>query len=377
MLVMDQLKNCEFIEKMPDLCSWHDNSDLIIEIMERYCKFLKALAAERFREIDKTLQHEKEWLWPALEEMSDQASRRFLTAPETYARLCKRLPDITFYRQSIIAEQMLAGSSTRTQRCWTALGDLYFGNRRIIDPCIEEWDCKSSLAAPYIDSAIPVDFISPNAQTIAPMQGEFIAYTPKEAAVLCDRLEQAVQAIFRVSQQAGSFVQSFLRVVVPRKDLFSGRGSMSSHSSYIGRILLRNGHTMNVPELAEGLLNGAVHSVLSIITIPEPLVSDPVAAERVRIHSPWSRVALSVPAYMHGCFAWYSLARFWRAALSSNAFDMSVVKGHLDSALSGFRSINPATKLHPHSKAIHSRGLEVVESLWEYLRDLGDLEWGP
>ena len=84
---------------------------------------------------------------------------------------------------------------------------------------------------------------------------------------------------------------------------------------------------------------------------------------------------LPLRAYLHACFVWYGLAKFWRAAEKSNEFSEAVVREHRARALTGFAAKDPASDLVSYAPALTTDVIAVISALYKELADSGDLEW--
>jgi hypothetical protein len=361
------------LEEFPAICSWKLCDEVVNLFYDRYIEWRLQETLEVFKEMERKDAELGRWLQAALKALPVGAVSRFVTSPEIYSRTCgKNIGDGAFFRSALIAEQILGGDYSLGQQGWSALGDFYFGSRRLVDPCRESWDSQSSLAAPRVGSLIPLDFVSPNAREVEPVQWHFEPYTPEEVSKLRTALEDALAKVETASRNAAFLIKRFLRVLILRKDRSSFQGSTSSMRSHIGRVLIRNGEQMEVGTLAEALVRETIHAFSSTITLSEPWLTKSSAVSIV-IRSPWSGRSLPLHTYIETCFVWFGLVKFWRAALFAEAFSSEVTKTNLAKALSGFRGPNPTSKLMPYRHIIRSGVLDVADSLWGILQGDGDL----
>jgi hypothetical protein len=379
------------LELMQGVCAWRQSDEILNQIHAWHLNWMCEHTGHVFREIYRQDAKAGYWLYGRFETLPDWATSRFLLAPETCHRVRINGPDeytpdkhiqdkhIKFFITTLLAERRLSGDAESGQRCWTALGDNYFAGSRMVDPRSEPWDAKADFVAPRIGSVVPVDFASPYSQFINSMAScPFEPYTPAEASALWAGLEEAFMRVTSVSAAAALLFTRFVKVIVPRKNPLKPhyKGS-SSTPSHIGRLLLRNGHLMDVSEMAESLVHESIHALLDAVETSEPFAEHANPADEPLVRSPWSGRELPRRIYLHACFVWYGLAKFWRAATQSDAFPQEAVSKRLSQALCGFRHSNLVDNLAPHLKAIPKKTLEAIESLRGELESSGDLNWEP
>ena len=132
---------------------------------------------------------------------------------------------------------------------------------------------------------------------------------------------------------------------------------------------------MDTGALADALVHEAIHAILYSIECSNPLVS--AAPAGLLIRSPWSGNSLSIRTYLHACFVWYGLAKFWHAALPAEVFPAERVKQLLAKALSGFRRTNPIDAVLPYAHLVSRTSLETAGSLQANLQGEGEAGWEP
>lgn len=365
MLESEVLEWNNIFELMPRICAWQESTELINLVCSRFTRLLSERLSGVFNEIEKTDLSGGKWLRSAFDALPSRAAKRFLTAPETCARMRAReiTAEISFFRAALVAEQILNGDYSEVRGCWSALGDFYFSEGTAIDPLKEAWDGKSSLAAPHVGSLMVLDLMSPNAQQVQPMKGLFDPYSVEEASALRASIEKALTTLEAISKNAASFVEGFIRTIIVRKDTSRLHGTTSSQSAYIGRVLIRNGQKMDTGELAEGLVHEAIHAMLSMLTLEQRMIADGSGAKRTMIQSPWTGQMLPLEAYIHACFVWYGLSKLWAAAMASNVLPFELVEKNLARALCGFRVANPAENLAPYATLVHPEVMKTASCL--------------
>ena len=366
------------LEDLPFIFAWrepnHDLETLELQLLQlRRSQMDKALS-----EIMRADGRIGSYLQDSLAQLPESYVWRFISAPETACRATSCPDDvrnIAFFDGALTAEHRLNGSGQRTGACWTALGDFYFAAdeetaRR--GASAQDGARHPDVAAPRISDAIPMDLISPNAQFVNSMSKSlFEPYTPEEQAGLYESLNEAFRRISLVEPAIAQLIRRFVRVIVCRKESSRlNRMGSSSTPSHIGRILLRNGHMMDIGTLADALVHETIHAVMFSIECFHPLISSSV---EISLASPWSGNSLPLWIYLQACFVWYGLTGFWHAAARGDVFPSHIAKRHLEKAMSGFRGKNPAARMRRYPDLISSTVLEVACSLQGQLQTAGHL----
>lgn len=370
------------LEAVSQIFTWQQPTQLLDGLQKWYLDRVYREVRHAFSEIYRQDSEAGQWLSNALDVLPDWALNRFLAAPETRRHISKLRYDtaahISFFRASLLAEKRLNGDSSVTQSCWSALGDFYLAGINAVNPCRERWRPEFSWVAPRVGSRIPIDFSSPHAQIVNSMPDcPFEAYEPDEVAQLSDLLGKALEVVERVSTSGAGLIDRFVQVIVPRKNpLQPQRGFGSSTPSHIGRLLIRNGHLMTFGHLVDSLVHEAIHGILFVVELSSPFVVDSTA-EQPLIRSRWSGKMLPLQTYLHACFVWYGLARFWRKALFAEILPLDVINQLLATALRGFKPTNPIEALLPYSGQIEPRVIECVSRLRHRLEISGELYWEP
>jgi hypothetical protein len=317
------------------------------------------------------------FLQDALSALPESRASRFLCAPETSHRLectCTHPGNVLFFRDALAAEGSLIGHTTPPFPCWTALGDFYFTGADYLGSQ-NDLEGPHDFIAPRTFGSIPIDLVSPNARFLNSMANSpFEAYTTQEIPSLCADLNQAITMISQASPAAARLITTFVKVIIYRKETARlNRVGSSSTPSHIGRLLLRNGHVMDVGMLADALVHESVHALLFTIECFHPFAP---RGSDVTILSPWSDNPLPLWIYLQACFVWYALANFWIAATSAEAaFSTETRSRHLSKALAGFRVGNPADRMRQYSNSFITKEiLDVAASLKSELGATGALD---
>lgn len=359
-------------ELLPQLFAWLDAREFLTAVRTRFLDRQYSEVQLAFDQVQCADGESGHWLHTALNGLPDWAAGRFLAAPETYCRLTQAKQNaadqLRFFCSALHVERAISGESDMVPNvvssCWSGIGDVYLSGDAVVDPRTEAWASESTFIAPLIDGVIPLDVASPHARFADSMLDcAFEAYTPDEVATLWSDLESTFKKIHSVCCPASLLIRTFVTVIIARKNPRSPNNSgSSSSSSHIGRIILRNGHSMDAGRLADALIHEAIHQLLYVLEIPELFVTSP-SNNGVRIRSPWSGNFLSLHQYVHACFVWYGLAQFWRLAGQTDAFPPEVSRRCLRKACSGFDGGNPIDLLVPHSCGISRDVMDAVGAL--------------
>jgi hypothetical protein len=299
---------------------------------------------------------------------------RFITAPEASSRAQSSRSSeesfVDFISESLSAELLLAKQKdVLICPCWTALGDFYFDTPLQEDPELLAYTTPQPafFMAPQIGNAIPIDIVSPYAQTGYRRNSEDGLYGAWDIQEIAVRLDRVLDMINAVAPEAVRLILSAVKVIVVRRTNGIGCGS-SSQNAYPGRVLLYGIERMSDMDLAMGLVHEAMHQLMYFIEEYLPFIRRTEGGRLIRIKSPWTGNPLSIYSYFHACFVWFGLAKFCRHARARGVFPKADVELNLAKALGGFRSVNPARQLQPHEQMIEPTALTVLRSLRPILR---------
>ncbi len=370
----------ETVESLPSIFAWQDATSTFDAVQASALEYANARlmrALERVEAVDSELARS---IRDCLQGLPQDAVVRFATAPEILYRTAALRQErnaarhIWFLCNTLMAERALAGKGEgATRPCWTALGDFYFSGGRT-DPAVDlrdsQWTAEINACAPLLAGSVPLDFVSPLAEATTPCQSPFQPYTPEQIKTVSNTLQHSFDRITSV-QPAAQIIARFTKVIVLRKDKPAGHSS-SSMTSFPGRMLLRNPEHGNVGDLASSMIHESIHHFLYAVEFSGLFVA---AAAGSPVRSPWSGRELELHSYLHACFVWYGLARFWHKQLGANLFETKIVDAQLDKALSGFRVANPVDALAPQKHRFRPESLEAAGRLWDELRQIGALDW--
>ena len=357
---------------LPDLLSWKSSDPhlRLIKVLDR------SIALSRLRSsLDFIGQYDpilSQSMRDSFETLPKAAQMRFVTAPETVYRIRRLRKEparsITVMCEFLNGENLLNSSNSASgKQCWTALGDAY-------DPGFDTertawdgtWHPNRKYVAPYLAQAVPIDFFSPNVAGSRDItkDPELLESTHEERLVVSAKMEGAFDGVRRVNEAATRLIASFVKVIMPIK-VPQGCGS-NSRRSFHGRVLLRNMGTADPAMVASALVHESIHQLLYVLELKGLFV---IFEPNQPIVSPWSGRALNLDAFVHACFVWYGLARFWTLAMNTEVFGAELARREQAQCLAGFRRANPAELAEPYAGMIRYDVLAVLKTLRERLQD--------
>jgi hypothetical protein len=320
---------------MPEALRWTGHP-VLREAHDNYTRLVSDALAAVLSSASRQNRDRATRLADALSELSGENLLRLVLAPLTTHQLLFRE-----YSECVVRhlENATLVESRRADRgpspkapVWGALGDC------VVLPEGE------LVAAPTLESGIPLDLDSPQAATDDvghPLKGKEAAEAPipvEARTELVERLNLACAGIAAVSDAIHSFVVQYTKVLVlqsrPGKAFSSG-----STGEHIGRTLLINPHAPYVDEaeLAEALVHEAIHSLLYMQEAVAPWILDaPQYAVESNIISPWTGRPLPMRPFLQACFVWYGLTHFWGQAGRAGSFPADRARSRLRIAATGF-----------------------------------------
>jgi hypothetical protein len=281
----------------------------------------------------------------ALKELPTQSAMRILVAPETSRRvyMARKHPSHAFLsivESWCLAERLRIGHATDpSETVWTALGDT----------CWTPGESPRVQEAFLVAGRIVADFDSPwryrTAPSVADQLEDWTEGPPlelDERSRLTSALERSLQRIAGVSLDAASLILDITRsiVLVSRTDP-NRPFSSQSQRTVPGRILLafhsplafgEENPAFELARLADALLHEAIHSAIYWWEIDEPLFVREGLFAQVCLRSPWTGRLLPAQTFVHACFVWAGLRRFWSRAAAGVMFGEPVSEHYRDRA---------------------------------------------
>jgi len=372
-----------FIQLIPRILTWTDDGaflDFISTLDRRSCELQLDRVLDEILRVDPAISAA---IRSSLEELPAWGVVRFAAAPATRWRLAHWQSDpvrhVAALCQFLKAELRLAGKTIPGRGLWTALGDYFVTDTLgdFCDPRTPTLPVEANIRAPRVSGIIPVDAIGPNRLDIGTANVGLEPHTAGTFADVFKELSIAAAMIRRVAGGAIRLIERCTRVIVIARATIGGLGS-SSHFMLPGQVLIRTPNQwVRSPaaeaEVASVLVHEAIHQMLYVLEFGERFVNTKAIPPQAGIASPWTGRRLAIHSYVHACFVWYGLVRFWRIALGCTDIPHDQPEMQLAKALKGFSTGNPADKLMPYRGAIGTDALETVASLWDELRASGEL----
>ena len=295
----------ELMDDLVSLLSWNSGEALVYEAWRAHLVWLHA----RLR------------IWDAasgiaiskrVKLLSQASQQRLLWAPQFTFVLATSNPADSAAVDNLLAfievEEMLArGSGSVSDKRWSAMGDI----------CIAPDDAGESFyrfyEAPKAEQIV-IDTRSPHQSEIPADWGVIQSLSDVETSELQRSVAGALALISHVAPTALSTIQASVRVILgittPDIPLLTAGASTRRLT---GRVLVTNAHTdvWEPARLADTLVHEAIHSVIYKLELAVPLFSDESAALSLNAVSPWSGRTLNLHSFVHACFVWYGLCRFW------------------------------------------------------------------
>lgn len=366
------------LNKIPNIFAWEESRDHLnnLQILARSVALRRLWSClDYIGRYDRSL---FKAMRTSFEELPLEGKLRFMTAPETFYRITRLrkepVESIVFLCNFLNGETAFHGLSPIDKDYVTALGDFYCSESTQDRVAGGEDDAPlQAFHVPRLAGAIPIDFASPNVKNAQETDElrEYLQYSEEDKALICEKLNEALARIERVSEAAAYVLKQHIKVIVPLKTTERGYGS-TSQPHYPGRVLLRGAELTPLAALATNLVHEAMHQVLYILEWGGSFIVEDPDVRAVRVKSGWTQRDLALHSYIHACFIWYGVSMFWGHARSSDVFEAADIQAQLAKTLSGFRDRNPVDLLAPYAGMLRYDGLKTAATLRDRLQDILD-----
>lgn len=373
---------------LPALLRWDVETDLLGRVSDVFLDELSTALSQALGGILRDGASDAQSVLDRLSGASGEAFMRVLTAPDTCARLSagqrSNRPQVKTFLEDALDAELLRTACIRGEAVssdgglWTALADWYFPARSGITMRDAtgrgRWMSDELYRAPVLSNGITVDLASPGA--LSPdLDGFDEPPLPFDEVVLDDvlaQLDEAVATIGVVSPSAAQMLQHFTKVLVLRNVPAMKISSSASSSPYVGRSVILNPQLMTSVELVETLVHEAMHSVLFIIDLRQRFASEDRVLFHEHARSPWSGAKRNIATYIHACFVWFGLWRFWILALEAEAFPSEGIQARLDYIERGFcdRSVVEPFARPGIRETLQPELADIVVSMTESVRQM-------
>jgi hypothetical protein len=308
---------------------------------------------------------------------------RFMNAPETfwYINTLRSEPALSVMQLSnyLNAEAVKYGLGAPRPGYYTALGDLYYADGdAIVHADHEEGpDGLRVFKAPYLADTLPLDFYSPNVQHAKDTSGppEYVAkakyedFTVEEISAIVAKVQDAFDRIEKTSVSAATLIREFIKVIIPLK--WGSNDGSTSQPRFPGRVLLTGIELSSPARIASSLVHEAMHQLLYILEWSGEFVIPALAPEEPPlVKSLWTNRGLSLHSFIHACFIWYGLARFFALPEATKVFEPRDLQHQLTRSISGFKGSNPIDELGSLAGRLRYDVVTTATSLQGYLEPI-------
>jgi len=335
---------------VPGVLSWIDASALHRHLQHRHLELLR----ERFETM--LAQFIRAGIGTRLQalttDLPDEGRSRVLSAPESARRLLyEPFTDLRFFLTSVLAEhRRLDADVVLREPVWCALGDWRFPATRCRPGEPDQGFGGAVYQAPRLANGVPVDHRSPHAARAA--SGWTSPHPGHEAdgmTRVLDKLRTALAVVRDTSPAAYALITASTRAIVVRKDLATAGSLVSFSTGHVpGRLGFLNLECVEVDVAAtvDALVHEAIHSFLYLVEESCPLLDPRAAAATVYVTSPWSGRRLDLYSFVHACYVWFAIWRFWSLAPAAGAVPPERVDALAHRARRGFDQPAMKTALH-------------------------------
>ncbi len=375
------------LRRIPRAFAWQESADFFdnLEVLRQSVALRRLQSC--FHHITLFERHLAESMEETFESLPLRGQLRFMTAPETSwcISLLRKYPSnsVMTLCTFLNGEAALHGLGAAKEGYCTALGDVYYARASRIEATPASTDRGSAaihmFKSPCLVDDLPIDVFSTNVQHAEETSGskEYVAtirygkYSAEEVSIVVDKVRDAFSRVESLSATAAQLIRHFIKVIIPLK-VPSGSGS-TSQSRIPGRVLLSGVENASPAKLASALVHEAMHQLLYVLEWAGQFVIPPVDDEErpARVKSLWSGRELELHSFIHACFIWYGLVRFWTLPQASELFDPRDLQLELSRCLSGFRGPNPIDALGPFAGQLRYDVVATARTLHSLLESTG------
>jgi hypothetical protein len=363
------------LKRLPDVFAWSDAPDTLwnLKNLDRSMNIWRLSSFfDHIARYDKEL---AKMILDTFNALPAEGKVRFMTAPETHNRISRL--GVEPSRSIIQLCTFLNGESAyygidpiRKGYC-TALGDFYISAEEAIDGCSTDRDEELCVfRAPRLADAIPIDFYSPNRVNVDSPSCETndLSFSPEEESSIADFLNRTFNQISEVCAPAGELIKQYVKVIIPLK-VKKGIGS-TSQPRFPGRVLLRGTDRCSAAALASALVHESIHQLIYVLEYAGAFIMrDAEPRNNLQIKSLWTGRDLELHSFLHACFVWYGLGKFWERAGNLDVFEKAEVDRELERSLRGYRGENPAQLLQPFAGVVRQDVITVAGMLQQRLTE--------
>jgi hypothetical protein len=294
---------------------------------------------------------------------------RFMTAPETHYNVSRLGVEpskaIIQLCTFLNGESAFYGLGPMKKGYCTALGDFYISSEKTTDGCEDVASGNVCIfRAPRLADTIPIDFYSPNRANVQSPSSEAndLSFSSEEESFIADFLQRTFNQIAEVCPPAAELIKQYVKVIIPIK-VKKGIGS-TSQPRFPGRVLLRGTERSSAAALASALVHESMHQLMYVLEYAGAFImKDAEQKNNLQIKSLWTGRDLELHSFLHACFVWYGLGKFWEKARDVDVFEKAEVERELDRSFRGYRGQNPSQLLQPFAGLVRQDVITVAGTL--------------
>jgi hypothetical protein len=332
------------VAALPKFLTWTEGIDLL----QAACKIYVHWSYDQLRAWSEFANND---LFDVVRALPKPSQQRLLLAPRTFNLLQSssepNLEKIDELKRLIGMEQRLCHQRSAYPRSdWAALGDYYHpldmdNMAPLADGPFTAWSPRQSFKAPALGHIVLDCYSHYPGEPYPAEVGALAAHTTEELTIARKRLEQSLSHIGEVSRVARLTVDASVQVVTAASAANSEKTASMSLKSMIGRVGLLNLHSdkWTVYKTSNALVHEAIHSLIYKLELVCSLYTDEAGAYRIEAVSPWTGRTLYLHSFVHACFVWFGLYKFWSLADGQDP----EVREFRESALRGFLPCSPLT----------------------------------
>ena len=147
---------------------------------------------------------------------------------------------------------------------------------------------------------------------------EFKGYAAKGQKMVWDKVIKALRTLKKIAPGTLDFINCYVAKMV--FSLQDGCVTSNSNIQLVGQIEISNVHYRKMTEhlLISTLIHEAIHNYLYLHEEELRFMTRPSAS--IKASSPWTGNPICLHSFVHACYVWYSLDRFWRNILKQDTF---------------------------------------------------------
>lgn len=264
-----------------------------------------------------------------------------------------------FLLQSYSAENSRKCGTLPKHPCWSALGDFFSTSDRI------EYNPKGLFGEIFLDDRSP--FGHNPIKNAAPKDFTATYRVNRPSFDVTKKVNSALVAMAKTNPLAFDFCRSVLQTVLLRKMSQRDFGYTSvSARPFVGRATLVNAESNKVDSarLCSSIIHESVHNYLYRIEQFGYFVSNLDQGINTTVLSPWTGNPIRLLTYIHACFVYFALTKFWQYKSAQDNFGGKPTILQLNFSTRGFEEKLYLKRLEIHASHIDPAIYEQLERLY-------------